>query len=186
MIKLNSLSRWRPLRPGDWIDLAGAEERVIRLYVNSPGRALLYIDPDGDEPRFLAAPEGCEEVEFSASGVVRIGTSSQDVWVHTAELETTWTVFENAESYTGPMNRAARNPEVEMMMLLAQQNIDRRMAALDQLIEEKAKYDPEKPTVARSAAPGADPQVIVGAKPKSDGDGEPDGGVEQEDEPRPA
>lgn len=182
MIKLNSVARWRYLATDSAVELSGGEdERLIRLYVNSPGRARLYLLDESDEPRFLAAPNGCEEVEFYASGVVRVGTPDKDVWFHTAELEPTYTIIENAESYTGPMNRATRNPEIELMNLIAEQNMQRRLAEVDALIEERLRYDPTRPTVIKSEAPGGAGTVVIAPEP--DGRGAEDSSDEREAEP---
>lgn len=129
-IKLDSLSRWAALPQGDVLTLAGTvAERRIRLQVNSPGAARLFVvNADGEEV-FLAAPVGRETVEFSAGGDVRITTADDDVFVYTAELEPTSAVIPDPVVFTKIAQRRARNPEMEQMMFLMNQNMDRRLAA---------------------------------------------------------
>lgn len=163
MIKLDTLTRWRPLAQGEVMTIPGEASRRIRLHVNSPGRAVLYLRENERTHRFLAAPVGREVVEFTAEGDVEIVTGSDDVQVYTAEFEPTFVVVEDPEIFTQIAQRAARNPELEHMMWLQQQNVERRMAQLQRDME--ARYERDRQAErARSENP-------LSKRPKPDGDG---------------
>ncbi|MGB3645285.1 MAG: hypothetical protein WBA15_12475 [Mesorhizobium sp.] len=166
MIKLDSLSRWRALEAGSVLTLPGGKvERRIRLQVNSPGRAALYVVGDGGEMSFLAAPDGRDVVEFSAAGDVRLTTTAQDVFCHVAELEPTSFVVEDAETYTKVMQRRSRNPELEQMMFLMNLNMDRRLAAQAAQFEERLKANGTAIHVGAPAEPAESDEGDAGAAP---------------------
>lgn len=158
MIKLDTLSRWAHLAPQTVLTLPGQENRKIRLEVNAPGRVRLYLMED-EELRFLAAPEGRDTVEFWCPGDVKIVTDDADVFVYTAELEPTFVEIENTEVFTEIAERAARNPEMERMMYLAQQNAERRFAQLAQEATENARRAYEAGRIAATPSPNGATKV---------------------------
>ena len=170
MIKLDSLTRWTRLGKGQILELPGETNRRIRLNVNSPGYAGLYtVDADG-LPTFLATADRRDVIEFAAEGNVRIGTQDDDVFVYTAENEPTFTIIENAEVFTQIATRAVRNPDLEYMMFLQEQNIQRRIAQLETSVNQRVQeaYDAGKATVAKSDAPGTAAQQPASTGPKPD------------------
>lgn len=184
MPKLDSLDRWIALPVGSRLTLPGDAPRRIRLNVNSPGLTPLYIvTPDG-EVRFLASAYCRDTIEFAAGGNVVIMTETEHVSVYSAENEPTFTVIENAESYTQIANRAARNPDLEYIEFMQNQNMERRLAALAAEIEARVAkaYDTGKATITKSDAPGTvadEPREPVGEQPPSGGaSGEADGDPE--------
>nr|QJB21263.1 MAG: hypothetical protein [Microvirus sp.] len=176
MVKLNELSRWRALAQGEVLTLPEGNSRRIRLEVNSPGRAPFYIVDSPNQMRFLAAPVGRDVIEFIAEGEISITTGGDDVFVYTAELEPTFTVIEDAEVFTQVAIRAARNPDMEHMMYLQQQNIERRMAQLQAEMEARLdqSYEAGRADAAREIAVEPDP---VRSEPDGDA-GAPAGGAE--------
>ena len=185
MIKLDSLERWQSLPKGHVLNLPGNGARRIRLNVNAPGRVALFIVNDDGEPTFLAAPDGRDVVEFAAPGDVRITTEHDDVSVYTAENEPTFTIIENAEVFTQIAQRAARNPDLEHMMYLQQQNIERRMASLAAEMEVRIgeAYDAGKATVTRSDAPGTAADAAISPGGESDSAGGAPGDGDDDTEP---
>lgn len=185
MIKLNNLSRWNLLPKGQVLTLPGEDVRLIRLNVNSPDRCrLYYVDPDG-VTSFLATVTGLDTVEFAVGGDVGITTGDDEVFFYTSETEPTYSVIENAEVFVSVMNRQARNPELEHMMFLQEVNLNRRLAAMADEINEKvsAAYDAGKATVSKSAAPGAAPEHVVSEGGEPDDDGGASGDGNGEDQP---
>lgn len=180
MIKLNELTRWRALAQGEVLTLPEGNSRRIRLEVNSPGRAPFYIVDSPTQMRFLAAPVGRDVIEFIADGEISITTGGDDVFVYTAELEPTFTVIEDAEVFTQIAVRAARNPDMEHMMYLQQQNVERRMAQLQAEMEARLDqtYNAGRADAAREAASAVDP---VGIEP--DGDVSASTGSDETDQP---
>ena len=162
MIKLDSLSRWMHLKKGDILTLSGDAQRRIRLQVNSPKRSSLFIVNDDGEPVFLAAPVGRDVVEFASSGNVRITTEDDDVFVYTAENEPTFTIFEDAETFTKIAERTARNPDLEHMMYLQQQNMERRLAAMHGQFESKLNEAYSAGMANAQSAGAADPKDDAG------------------------
>lgn len=180
MIKLNELTRWRALAQGEVLTLPEGNSRRIRLEVNSPGRAPFYIVDSPTQMRFLAAPVGRDVIEFIADGEISITTGGDDVFVYTAELEPTFTVIEDAEVFTQIATRAARNPDMEHMMYLQQQNVERRMAQLQAEMEARLDqtYNAGRADAAREAATATEP-----VRSEADGDGSAPPGGDEADQP---
>ncbi|MER9486827.1 hypothetical protein NKI50_12660 [Mesorhizobium sp. M0563] len=177
MIKLDSLSRWNRLEKGAVLTLPGDAERRIRLNVNSPGIARLFLVTGDGEPVFLAAPERRDVVEFAHGGNVSITTEDNDVFVYTAENEPTFSIIENAEVFTQIAERAARNPDMEHLLYLQQINMERRFAQLANDMESRTRdaYDAGKATVVKSDAPGAAANSPLELEPEQDSDDLPPG-----------
>lgn len=171
MIKLDSLERWSRLEKGSVLTLPGEAPRRVKLNVNSPGWAKLFIVTDDGEPVFLACAERRDVVEFAAGGDIRITTEDDDVFIYTSENEPTFTIIENAEVFTQIANRAARNPDLEHIMFMAEQNMARRFAAMEQEINHKvtAAYDAGKQSVAHSDAPGTVAPLPASEGPEQNG-----------------
>lgn len=178
MLKIGELARWHDLPKGDVMTLAGDRPRTIRLNVNSPGLARLYlVDKDGDIQRFLATADRLDVVQFFADGVVRIATPDADVAIYSAENEPTFSVIENAETFTKIANRAARNPDLEYLMHMQQVNLERRMAQLDRDMQAKLEhaYESGKREIVRSNAPGAAAEQSLVEQPGRDSNGSASG-----------
>lgn len=171
MIKLDSLSRWHNLKKGDVLTLYGDTFRRVRLNVNSPGLARLYIVNGDGEMSFLATTERRDVVEFAHGGDICITTEDDDVSFYTAENEPTFTIIENAEVFTQIATRAARNPDLEHLMYLQEVNMQRRFAAMENAVNQKVidAYEAGKQTIARSDAPGSAASEPLGSRPEPHG-----------------
>lgn len=174
-IKLYSLARWNALPKGQVLELPGtSSERRVRLQINSPGLAMLFfVNSDGEEV-FLAAADRRDTVEFAASGNVRITTSSDDVFIYSAELEATSAVIPDPQVFTKIAQRKARNPELEHMMFVMNQNIERRLAAQaaehQELMAALAAAKPKAAPVEPVAAP-VEPVAETGQDEPETGEG---------------
>lgn len=180
-IKLGNLSRWQSLNKGASLKLPGIEVRLVRLNVNSPGTAILHLANGDGEIEFLAAPVGCDTVEFYAAGDLTITTESADVKVYAAENEPAYNIEPDGEAFTKIMERAPRNPELEQMMYLSQVNIERRMAQVYAEIEQKYARENERNSslpVDSGANAAGDAPVPTG--PDANGEPPVDGSAESQ------
>lgn len=128
MISLKTLDRWSLMKPEEGVVFEGRHARKIRLHVNAPDVARLYL-VDGKRRRFLARFCGLDVIEFVAAGNVQIATMDDDVWFYCAEQEPTHREVVDPVVFTKIAQRKSRNPELEQMMFLMNQNIERRFAA---------------------------------------------------------
>jgi hypothetical protein len=127
VVRVHNLRKWQRIAAGSMLVLSGAHARKIRLEVNSPGdcRADLIM---GDKHVFLAAFRGMEVIEFTGEGDVSLMFSGPDeVWYFTADGQVI-SYDAAAQSFTKPMSRKSRNPDLERMMFKLEQNARRREA----------------------------------------------------------
>lgn len=134
VIRLHNLSKWKLLQPGEVIEINGERARKVRVEFNTEAPARLdIIHGEGDEAEgtFVAVVHGMETVEFHAHpGNHLVATSDGEVWYFTDEGGAGATDRE-AVSFTRIMNRRARNPQLEMMMFKMEQNMNARMALME-------------------------------------------------------
>ena len=132
MQKFNELSKWQRLAAGEVATFASSAVRRVRLDINSPGHAEMTIEQDG--AAFVFHVHGREVVEFVAEGPFALH-SSEDVWIYTADGKD-WSVQPvDDTTFTKIVERRERNPQVEYMMALANENMERRLA------EQARSYD---------------------------------------------
>lgn len=165
MIRLGNLGRWVALPRGSKITFPGKDVRRVRLTVNSPGVAKLYtIDEDG-VPHFLAAPDRLEEVEFSYAGDLVVMADADDVSFLSAENEPEYVVIEDPEVFTEIAQRAARNPELERIMYVAQRNMERRLEQMAIGFEERVSDAFDAGRRAEAGRPKGENPADDGEKP---------------------
>lgn len=188
-IKLDDLASWKLVPQGEVLTLAGEldDPRRIRIDLNCEDRTWVYVSAAQIkvDAQFVAAVgPGLDTIEFYAGGelAVRFAPASPDdkpsqVWVYTAEIEPNVAPAPDAVSFTEIHQRRARNPELEMMQLIARTNerrMDEKMAQLEALIAEKervANVDPG-PVDGAAGATGKQPQ---GGAAAPSGENAPDG-----------
>lgn len=154
-IKLDNLSCWKLVPPGEALMLPGetGDTRRIRIDLNCEDRTWLYVsgvDISADAQFLAAVGPGLETVEFYAGGelAVRFDPASPDekasqVWVYTAEIDPNVSAVPDAVSFTEMHQRRARNPELEMMQLLARQNerrMEEQLARMEALLTERVSH----------------------------------------------
>lgn len=138
--KLGDLSRWR-LHDEKALFFSDHKVRTIRLDVRAaaPVHVYLHTNSDGElvDEFMTVLPVGLSALEFLSGGCSLVLDSTGPVVYFTPEIETV--TFENVEeeTFTTIANRRERNPEVEWMEFLMNQNINNRMAQMDAEFERR-------------------------------------------------
>lgn len=191
-IKLNSLDRWKTLEANASINFEGAEdaERRVRLKVNCEEETSFYYE-DANGPRFLTGVGmGVTEIEFGATGKFSVfpHEGAGVVQYQTAEHEPTFAVIFDPVIFTKIANRRHRNPEIEQMMFMMNQNIERRLAAqkhefeaaLERRRNEEINGRPVErvETIAPGAAANSGSEEVSTQEPSEPGAGKVDGSAD--------
>lgn len=151
--KLGDLSRWR-LHDEKALFFADHKVRTIRLDVRAaaPVHVYLHTNSDGElvDEFMTVLPVGLSALEFLSGGCSLVLDSTGPVVYFTPEIETV--TFENVEeeTFTTIANRRERNPEVEWMEFLMNQNINQRMAQMDAEFERRLALMEERNAHAHS------------------------------------
>lgn len=136
MIRLHNLDRWAKLPAGDVLHLAEGDLRKVRVQVNLEDRTSFHLrwqNEGADDLVFLGvAGPGVDVIECYTTGGDIVATSEGEVWYFTNEGQDTTFSRPEARSFTRTANRRARNPQVELMMFKMEQNINRRIALVEQ------------------------------------------------------
>ncbi|MDX8442859.1 hypothetical protein [Mesorhizobium australafricanum] len=138
--KLGDLSRWRA-HDDKAIAFGHHKVRSIRLDVraSAPVHVYLHTNEDGElvDEFMTVLPVGLSAVEFLSGGCSLVLSSTGPLSYFTPEIEAV--AFENVEeeTFTTIAQRRERNPEVEWMEFLMNQNINSRMAAMDAEFERR-------------------------------------------------
>lgn len=189
-IRLDELASWKLVPKGEALLLPGDTDSIrrVRIHLNCEDRTWVYVasaDIDAVEAQFVAAVgPGLETVEFHAGGDLAVkfvpgvpdGQRSQ-VWLYTAELEPNVSAVPDAVSFTEIHQRRARNPELEMMQLMARQNerrMDEKLARMEALLAERERTNVDPGTPA--ATPPAASAGASGGEQASSGENPPSGG----------
>jgi len=179
MQRIGNIDKWFLVEQDKAITFANPEPRRIRLDVNSPSPSQLFYSDGNGEITFLANVHGRDVIELRADGEFSVTVQGADCWMYTIDGEDLSFSIPDAVTLTKLIERRARNPELELMQHMLNQNIERRLNAqrdeLDQLWNRRE--------AARAAAavvtPAPEPVVAPAPKPKSGGvppsPAEPDG-----------
>lgn len=183
MLRIQSIKSWRRLAEGETHNFEDGNPRRVRLELNAAGAANLYlVDGDGSA-FFLGHFVGREALEFmTPGGSAAIMAEGADVWFLTVDGDDISFISADPTSFTKLVERKARNPEVEMMNALMQQNmktmletqanefarlLDRRDAASRSA---SALSSPEGAAASRASEPASDEPAGADVKPdKADG-----------------
>ncbi|RWE98129.1 MAG: hypothetical protein EOS81_12595 [Mesorhizobium sp.] len=113
-------------------------------------------------------PAGLSAVEFLGNGCSLVLDSTGPVSYFSPEVEAIWHENVEDETFTTIANRKERNPEVEWMEFLMQQNINSRMAAMDAEFERRMQALEERNANANSLenAGGSGGGVHIGTTAK--------------------
>lgn len=138
MQRIFNLDKWRTITEGEAIRFAGKwGERVIRLEVNARDKVRLFVQEDGDEPAFLALVEGRDLIEFTAKAGFDLMVDGGECSFYTADGQD-WSIADvGEETFTKIVERRQRNPELELMMAMAQRNMEERLATQGQELERR-------------------------------------------------
>lgn len=182
-IRLDALASWKLVPQGEALLLPSdvSETRRVRIDLNCEDRTWVYVasaDIEAVEAQFVAAVgPGLETIEFHAGGDLAIkfvpgvpdGQRSQ-VWLYTAEIEPNVVEVPDAVSFTEIHQRRARNPELEMMQLIARQNerrMDERLAQMEALVARQERVSDVDTGTSDEAPGGAGKQPKAGDKSAS-------------------
>lgn len=134
-IKLNTLERWTLVPEKGGVSLKSRGGRKVRVQFNSEIERRLYITRSSGEIRYLTTlPEGHSSLEFVDDGDLMLtaeDTKQGELWAYTSEMEPAHIAVPDPVIFTKIAHRRTRNPELEQMMFLMNQNIERRLIAAD-------------------------------------------------------
>ena len=171
MQKLANLDKWTRLSTKDSIRFSNTMPRTVRLQVNSPDVARLWVEPHTDEGsgelQFLARVVGLDVIEFSAPGAFSLFAEGEDVFIYTADGADVSLVNEAPESFTKIVERRRRNPELEYMMAIQNRNMEKRLAELAEeqfrRLERSQQARPQvDPATGVSGGPSPEPGQTAG------------------------
>lgn len=167
MLRMFNLNKWSRLEEGEGMQFHNPRPRQVRLDVNSPDRAVLYVlqkHPERDTSvDFLCKVDGREVVEFTSSGAFELTCEGGPVMVYTVDGEDI--SFGNLAPviFTKIAERRKRSPELEYIAAMMSRNMERRLAQqADEfrgLFERSQAAVAQKPPVADDAA---NPQAVSG------------------------
>lgn len=170
--RLFDLTKWTTVEDGQVYHLNGSKVREVRLEINAPDIARLWIEGDGGDRRFLALVEGRDAVEFVARGPVGLSIEGGPIEVYTIDGEDVSVTAEESVSHTKVMERARRSPEFDRVAAELRFNMERRLAR--QADEIRALLAARGQ--AREVQPPASPvPAPARSQPPSPGDDEDDG-----------
>lgn len=127
MQRLFNLEQWKCLSEGTQVDFRNPRPRTVRLELNSPGEAALYLIDGEGETFFLALVKGRDVVEFSAPGAFSLTVEGSDVYVLTVDGDDVSFIVVAPRIFTKIMERRRRNPELEYVTAMMQRNVERRL-----------------------------------------------------------
>ena len=191
MQRINSIYDWVKMEIGEAMDFASdlPDQRPVRVSVNAPSPAALWFQQgvemgeDGEEKpavTFLASVNGLDEIQFQAVGDFTLFCTGGEVWFHTLDGERGDVEPVDETSFTTIVTRRARNLEREIIEHTAQQNIERRLAAMqagfDAKLAEIKATNVDQSKVADDASKGTPPAKQDGSEGTPVGDDAGNGG----------
>lgn len=138
MQRILNMNAWRMLGDGEALAFTGENPRQVRLEVNAPDVARLYVGI-GNESMFLARVSGRDVIEFSVDTKFDLIVMGGECAVYTADGQE-WAVKSvDNQTFTRIVERRQRNPELELMMLQATRNMEKRAALQMEEMERRLK-----------------------------------------------
>lgn len=130
-VKIGSLNKWRLLPPGSVLEFPAMAGARLRVEFNTEHDTRVdAIDPK-NKATFVASIRGNDTVEFTTDGPVSIqATSEGEVWYSTGDGQGDVFDLTHLRDFKGIMERGERNPQLEKIMFLSNQNALRAEAAL--------------------------------------------------------
>lgn len=174
MQRIFNVDKWTVIEPGQVLEFPMERPRLVRVEVNSPDAANLYLIDQAGEAFHLARVCGRDTVEFVSPGAFSLSAADGAISVYTVDGTSGHRTVEAPQSFTTIVERRRRNPELEAMMRMVNQNMEKRLA---QTAEElRLQYVRREEEAARRRAAGAAvaaPASLpgdVGKEPASAGD----------------
>lgn len=130
MQRIQNVKDWLCVEDGKAFNLSGVANRRVRLDVNAPFEARLWLSDGDGVTYFLAAVLGRDVIEFHAEfETCSITAEGSDVYIQTVDGQDLSIAVPDAVSMTKLIERRPRNHEMELMMFHQNQNLERRLAA---------------------------------------------------------
>lgn len=130
MQRMQNIRDWVLIEDGKAFNLTGMANRRVRLDVNAPYEARLWLSDGDGVTYFLASVLGRDVIEFHADfETCSITAEGSDVYVQTVDGVDLSIAIPDAVTMTKLIERRPRNHEIELMMFMQNQNLERRLAA---------------------------------------------------------
>ncbi len=187
VVRIHNIDKWKRLPAGDVLGLGHGGARLVRVDLNCPTPTHVAYS-QGEVVTFLAVVHGLQTLEFATIEAdeepLLVLTGEDDAWYFTDEGDHAPVENLEAKSFTKLATRRARNPELERLQFIAEQNMNNRMARLEE--EYARRFENMARSVDRETGEVIDhgtadeaqqppEKPVKAAKPK-----EPDNGAEQE------
>lgn len=165
VINLGPLSQWFLCESGKSIDLPG-QRRNVRIALICAGRAPVAVtDLSVGTMTIIGYVEGLQEFVFGVQGHCQVSVDSEaDVYYRTDDGDVTCVEYDN-EPFVTSMERRVRNPQLEYLMYLQEQNQEKRnRQMLDAMSAQLARMERNNGNAENSgAAAGGDSSPPAGA-----------------------
>lgn len=182
MQRIQNMASWQKVEDGKALNMLGGAMRRVRLDVNAPDAVRLWFVNGNGEMTFLARVVGRDVLEFVGSSEdFAIIVEGGECWFQSIDGEKLAFAIPDAVTMTRLIERRPRNHEMELMMFMQNQNLERRLAA--QRDELAALWD-RREAAARAAAEKSvtsSPDKPDTAKPEPAGTAESAGKPESTD-----
>lgn len=181
MQRLFNITKWTHLESGESAAFPTDRARMVRLEINAPTVALLYLaDPESGVMRFLARVTGRDTVEFFVGGPFSI-VSDGECFIYTADGQSIHHESVDPVIFTRITERRSVPPEMAHMQRMMQINIERRLAAqrdeFNSLLRGIRATAQPAPVAATPAAAVQAAPVVPAVDLPEDGDGADAGGT---------
>lgn len=178
MFDLKNLTRWKAISKSS-IAFKNEEARKVRLEVLAEGVTVLRVGQGKGTAMFIGKFEGYDVVQFQVDGPWTLQAEGDRCFIWTPELESYGgEEIPDAVSFTKIMTRRQRNPELELLMKKVGDNMERRIAQVQndvglQLAEQRRAHARELEDIRQSAA-REEEERLTAAAGGANGDGEED------------
>lgn len=151
MQRIQNIADWQKVEDGKALNMLGGVTRRVRLDVNAPDAVRLwFVDGDG-QMTFLARVVGRDVLEFVAGQQdFAIIAEGGECWFQSVDGENLAFSIPDAVTMTKLIERRPRNHEMELMMYMQNQNLERRLA--QQANELEALWNRREAVAAAAAA----------------------------------
>lgn len=139
MQRMFNVDRWLVIEPGQVLEYPSPRPRLVRIEVNSPDVANLYLLNADQEAFHLARICGRDTVEFVSPGAFSLTAADGALSVYTVDGTSVAHTVDAPQSFTKIVERRKRSPELELIARMMNSNMERRLA--QQAEELSAQYE---------------------------------------------
>lgn len=182
MQRIFNVDKWVVIEPGQVLEYPSERPRQVRVEVNSSDVGNLYLINAEGEAFHLARICGRDTVEFISPGKFSLSVADNPISVYTVDGTSGHVTVEAPQSFTTIVERRRRSPEIEAMMRMMQNNVERRLAQqAEELAEQygrrQREFDRRSAEIAAArvakddaagAASGDEPAAGAAGKPKKE------------------